>query len=108
MSLGKLLDARSVAVVGASRDEKKRGFHAVRALIESKYEGSVYPDQSARGDHPGFAMLSQRSRYRGPGGSGPGHHAGRDPTGNSGGVREQGRRRGRGRGRRIRRAGKEG
>lgn len=43
MSLEKVLNARSVAVIGASRDEKKRGFLAVRALIESKYEGSIYP-----------------------------------------------------------------
>ena len=43
MSLEKMLNARSVAIIGASRDEKKRGFQAVRALIESKYEGSIYP-----------------------------------------------------------------
>ena len=29
MSLVRLLNARSVAVVGASRDEKKRGFQAI-------------------------------------------------------------------------------
>ena len=34
MSLEKLLNARSVAVVGASRDERKRGFQAIKALIE--------------------------------------------------------------------------
>lgn len=39
----RLLDARSVAVVGASRDEKKRGFQAVKALLDSKYEGRIYP-----------------------------------------------------------------
>lgn len=43
MSLARVLNARSVAVVGASRDEKKRGYHAVRALVECKYEGSIYP-----------------------------------------------------------------
>jgi acetyltransferase len=43
MSLKRILDARSVAVVGASRDEKKRGYLAVKALIESRFEGSVYP-----------------------------------------------------------------
>ena len=40
MSLNKVLEARSVAVIGASRDDKKRGYHAVRALIESKFEGT--------------------------------------------------------------------
>jgi acetyltransferase len=43
MSLDKVLDARSVAVVGASRDEKKRGFQAVKALQEGGYEGDIYP-----------------------------------------------------------------
>ena len=43
MSLEKILNARSVAIVGASRDEKKRGYHAVRSLIECNYEGSIYP-----------------------------------------------------------------
>ena len=43
MSLEKLLGARSVAVVGASRDEKKRGFQAIKALLDSKYEGPIYP-----------------------------------------------------------------
>jgi acetyltransferase len=43
MSLGRLLNARSVAVVGASRDEKKRGFQAIKALIDGKFEGAVYP-----------------------------------------------------------------
>jgi len=43
MSLERLLNARSVAVIGASRDEKKRGFQSVRSLIEGKFEGPVYP-----------------------------------------------------------------
>jgi acetyltransferase len=43
MSLKRVLDAYSVAVVGASRDERKRGYHAVKALIEGRFEGSVYP-----------------------------------------------------------------
>jgi len=43
MSLKRVLDARSVAVVGASRDETKRGYQAVKALLESRFEGPVYP-----------------------------------------------------------------
>jgi acetyltransferase len=43
MGLERLLDARSVAIIGASRDESKRGHQAVRALLNSKYEGAVYP-----------------------------------------------------------------
>jgi len=43
MSLKRILDARSVAVVGASRDEKKRGYQAVKSLIESRFEGPIFP-----------------------------------------------------------------
>jgi len=43
VSLERILDARSVAIVGASRDEKKRGHQAIRALLEAKYEGAIHP-----------------------------------------------------------------
>jgi acyl-CoA synthetase (NDP forming) len=43
MSLGRVLNADSVAVIGASRDEKKRGFQAVKALLGERFEGAVYP-----------------------------------------------------------------
>jgi acetyltransferase len=43
MSLQRVLDARSVAVIGASRDERKRGYQAIKALRDSGYEGRVYP-----------------------------------------------------------------
>jgi len=43
MSLKRVLEARSVAIIGASRDEKKRGFQAIRSLQESRFEGPVYP-----------------------------------------------------------------
>lgn len=43
MSLERILNARSVAVIGASRNETKRGYQAVRTLVEEKFEGPVYP-----------------------------------------------------------------
>jgi acetyltransferase len=43
MSLDRLLNARSVAIVGASRDERKRGFQVIKALIDSQFEGPIYP-----------------------------------------------------------------
>ena len=43
MSLERVLNARSVAIVGASRNEKKRGFQALRTLVECRYEGPIYP-----------------------------------------------------------------
>ncbi len=42
MGLERVLDARSVAIIGASRDERKRGFQAIRALLEGRYEGRIY------------------------------------------------------------------
>ncbi len=43
MGLERILDARSVAVIGASRDERKRGHQAVRALLDSRFDGDIYP-----------------------------------------------------------------
>lgn len=41
--LEKVLNAESVAVVGASKNETKRGYQTIRTLLEEKYEGNIYP-----------------------------------------------------------------
>jgi len=43
MSLEKVLNAKSVAIVGASKNETKRGFQAIRTLLLEKYVGEIYP-----------------------------------------------------------------
>ena len=43
MDIQKILDAQSIAIVGASRDEKKRGFQAIKVLLNDKFEGEIYP-----------------------------------------------------------------
>lgn len=43
MSLERVLNARSVAIIGASLDEKKRGYQAVKVLKDQKFEGDIYP-----------------------------------------------------------------
>jgi acetyl coenzyme A synthetase (ADP forming)-like protein len=43
MSLERMLNARSVAVIGASLDEKKRGYQAIKVLLDQKYDGAIYP-----------------------------------------------------------------
>ncbi|MBW1774097.1 MAG: acetate--CoA ligase family protein [Deltaproteobacteria bacterium] len=43
MSLDRIFNAESVAIVGASRVETKRGFQAIRTLLDEKYEGKIYP-----------------------------------------------------------------
>jgi acetyltransferase len=41
--LDPILKPRSVAVIGASRNPRKRGFQALRTLLDSEYRGRVYP-----------------------------------------------------------------
>ncbi len=43
MPLDRILNAQSVAVIGASKVETKRGFQAIRTLLEEKYAGKIYP-----------------------------------------------------------------
>ena len=43
MGLEKILDAESVAIVGASKNETKRGYQSIRTLLELKYDGKIYP-----------------------------------------------------------------
>ena len=43
MTLDRILNAESVAIVGASKTDTKRGYQAIRTLIDEKYEGKIYP-----------------------------------------------------------------
>jgi acetyl coenzyme A synthetase (ADP forming)-like protein len=43
MVLDSILNAESVAVIGASNNETKRGYQAIRTLLNEKYEGSIFP-----------------------------------------------------------------
>jgi acetyltransferase len=43
MSLERILNAQSVAIIGASKNETKRGYQTIRTLLEEKYEGKIYP-----------------------------------------------------------------
>jgi len=43
MSLDKILNAESVAIVGASKTVTKRGYQSIRTLLDEKYEGAIYP-----------------------------------------------------------------
>ena len=43
MSLEKILNAESVAIIGASKNETKRGYQTIRTLLDEKYEGKIYP-----------------------------------------------------------------
>ncbi len=41
--LEKVLNAQSVAVIGASKNVTKRGYQAIKILLEEKYEGEIFP-----------------------------------------------------------------
>ncbi len=43
MSLEKIFNADSVAVIGASRNPTKRGYQAIKILLDEHFEGSIYP-----------------------------------------------------------------
>ncbi len=43
MTLERVLDAESVAVIGASKTVTKRGYQAIRTLVDENYEGRIYP-----------------------------------------------------------------
>jgi len=43
MDLGHILNADSVAIVGASKNETKRGFQAIETLLNENYGGRIYP-----------------------------------------------------------------
>jgi len=43
MSLERIMNAESVAIIGASKVDTKRGFQAIRTLLDDKYEGRIYP-----------------------------------------------------------------
>ncbi len=42
-ALDRVFHAETVAIVGASKDEAKRGYQAIRILLDEKYEGRIYP-----------------------------------------------------------------
>ena len=43
MGLEQVLNATSVAVVGASKKETKRGYQAIKTLQDQGFEGRIYP-----------------------------------------------------------------
>ena len=54
--LSPILEPRSVAIVGASRDPRKRGHQAVRALLDSGYRGEIYPVNPSGGELLGLRV----------------------------------------------------
>lgn len=42
-ALNAIFKAESIAVIGASKDETKRGYQAIRTLLNCGYEGTIFP-----------------------------------------------------------------
>ncbi len=66
MGLEKVLNAESVAIIGASRNETKRGFQAIRTLLDDKYEGKIYPVNPKEKSVLGFKCYPSISDIPGP------------------------------------------
>lgn len=57
-SLESILAPASVAVVGASHDTRKRGHHAVRALLDAGFEGRIHPINPRGGELLGLPVAT--------------------------------------------------
>jgi acetyltransferase len=66
MSLDRLFNAESVAVVGASRQSTKRGYQAIRTLQEEKFSGAIYPVNPKENHILGLPCYPRVSAIPGP------------------------------------------
>jgi len=65
MSLDKILNAKSVAIIGASKDETKRGYQAIRTLFDERYEGNIYPVNPKENSILGFKCYKNVNDIKG-------------------------------------------
>ena len=66
MTLERLFDAASVAVVGASRTPTKRGYQAIRTLIDDGYAGAIHPVNPKETEILGLPCHPSVSAIEGP------------------------------------------
>jgi len=57
--LDEIFNPRSIAVVGASPDPNKAGYHFFKGLVDLKFDGAVYPVNLNGGDVLGFKRLPE-------------------------------------------------
>ena len=65
MTLERILNAESVAIVGASKNETKRGYQTIRTLLDEKYEGRIYPVNPKEKSILGFKCYKKVSDIKG-------------------------------------------
>jgi acetyl coenzyme A synthetase (ADP forming)-like protein len=66
MGLENILNAESVAIVGASKSSTKRGYQAIRTLLDEKFEGAIYPVNPKEKSILGFKCYAKVSDIEGP------------------------------------------
>jgi acetyltransferase len=66
MSLERILKAESVAIIGASKNETKRGFQTIRTLLDEKYPGKIYPVNPKESHILGFKCYKKMSDIKEP------------------------------------------
>ncbi|MBW2707765.1 MAG: acetate--CoA ligase family protein [Deltaproteobacteria bacterium] len=66
MGLEHVLNATSVAVVGASKKETKRGYQSIKTLLDQGFEGRIYPVNPKEKIILGLPCYKQVSEIEGP------------------------------------------
>ena len=66
MSLESILRAESVAIIGASKNETKRGYQTIRTLLDEKYGGEIYPVNPKEKSILGFRCYQNVCAIEGP------------------------------------------
>jgi len=66
MGLENILNAESVAIVGASKSQTKRGYQALRTLLDEKFEGQIYPVNPKEKKILGFNCYAKVSHIKDP------------------------------------------
>ncbi len=66
MTLDPILNADSVAIIGASRNETKRGYQAIRTLLDEKFEGPIYPVNPKESSVLGLHCYAKVTDIEGP------------------------------------------
>jgi len=66
MGLENVLNATSVAVVGASKKETKRGYQSIKTLLDQGFEGRIYPVNPKEKSVLGFPCYGKVSEIEGP------------------------------------------
>jgi acetyltransferase len=66
MSLERILKAESVAIIGASKNETKRGYQTIRTLLDEQYGGEIYPVNPNEKSILGFKCYQNVCAIEGP------------------------------------------